>query len=319
MTGNIFLDWAIIAVSLFNTILLIWLGLTVLLNAERRTWGIWLAGGGLLTGGAFFFSHTAILGQGVSYVSRGMNFWWHLGWGPVVISPFAWYVVVLWYAGFWDDRETPLRRRQRPWFLFTSLLVVALVGLLFFANPLPSYWQVAQLDLSAAPSVGGVPLLILVYPLYILLCIGLSLDALRHPGPSGRVMGDLARQRARPWLMAASVVLLLVSLLVAWVMLWIVLTARLARTGSRLVRDLHRQDVAPAWPLAALAQRRYPGRGIRRGGGRESGTPVTSRLQSIAEHALDGVLLCPVQLALLRRARAHYGPSASFCRQPTAL
>jgi signal transduction histidine kinase len=133
---------------------------------------------------------------------------------------------VLWYAGFWDDRAAPLHRRHRTWFLVTSLLAVGLVGLLMFANPLPSYWQVAQLDLSATPSVGGVPLLILVYPIYILLCITLSLDALRYPGPSARVMGDLARQRARPWLMAASVVLILVSLLVGWVMLWIVLNAR---------------------------------------------------------------------------------------------
>jgi signal transduction histidine kinase len=49
---------------------------------------------------------------------------------------------------------------------------------------------------------------------------------LRRPGPSGRVMGNLARRRARPWLVAASVVLLLVSLLVAWVMFWITLNAR---------------------------------------------------------------------------------------------
>jgi len=103
---------------------------------------------------------------------------------------------------------------------------VGLVGLLIFANPLPSYWQVARLDLSATPSVGGVPLLILVYPLYILLCISLSLAALRHPGPSLRAMGDLARRRARPWLIAASILLLLVSFLVGGVMLWIVLNAR---------------------------------------------------------------------------------------------
>jgi signal transduction histidine kinase len=237
MTGYITLDWAILAVSLFNTILLIWLGLTVLLNAERRTWGIWLVGGGLLMGGAFFVSHTAILGQGLSYVSRGMDFWWHLGWGPVVISPFAWYMVILWYAGFWDDREGALGRRQRLWFPFTGLLAVGLVSLLFFANALPSYWQVVRLDLSATPSLGGVPLLILVYPLYILLCISLSLDALRHPGPSARVMGDLARRRARPWLMVASLVLLLVSLLVGWVMLWIVLNAR-QRTLYGLYTDM---------------------------------------------------------------------------------
>ncbi|MBU0702252.1 MAG: hypothetical protein KKC18_00100, partial [Chloroflexi bacterium] len=226
MTGAFLLDWAIMAISLFNTILLLWLGLTVLLNAERRTWGAWLAGGGALMGSGFFVSHSAILGHGLHYVSQGMNFWWRVGWAPAVALPFAWYVVMLWYAGFWDDRETHMHHRQHPWFLLTVLLAVGLVGLLIFANPLPSYWQVAQLNLSATPSVGGIPLLILVYPIYIVLCIGLSLDALRHPGPSDRVMGDLARRRARPWLVAASVVLLLVSLLIAWVMLWIVMNAR---------------------------------------------------------------------------------------------
>ena len=38
---------------------------TVLLNADRRDWGIWLASGGLLLGGAFFISHTAILSDGL--------------------------------------------------------------------------------------------------------------------------------------------------------------------------------------------------------------------------------------------------------------
>ena len=44
MTGEFFVDWATMAVSLFNTVLLLWLGLTILLNAELRTWGTWLAG-----------------------------------------------------------------------------------------------------------------------------------------------------------------------------------------------------------------------------------------------------------------------------------
>ena len=226
MTDEFSLNWAIMAVSLFNTILLLWLGMTVLLNAERRTWGVWLAGGGLLMGGAFFVSHSAILGHGLGYVSWGMNFWWRVGWVPVIALPFVWYLVMLWYAGFWDNRQAYLHRRQRPWFLLTTLLAMGLVGMFVFANPLPAYWQVAQLDLSASPSVGGIPLLILIYPLYIVLCIVLSLDVLRHPGPSARVMGDLARRRARPWLVAASVTLLVVSLLVAWVTLWIVSNIR---------------------------------------------------------------------------------------------
>ena len=64
-TGIWALDWAILAGSLMNTILLLWLGLTVLLNAERRTWGTWIGGGALLLGAAFFLSHSAILGRGL--------------------------------------------------------------------------------------------------------------------------------------------------------------------------------------------------------------------------------------------------------------
>jgi signal transduction histidine kinase len=60
----------------------------------------------------------------------------------------------------------------------------------------------------------------------MVLCIVLSMDALRKPGPTGRLMGDVARERARPWLVATAGVLLLVSLLVTWAMVWIVLHVR---------------------------------------------------------------------------------------------
>src|SRR5512145_1347851 len=102
MSGILLLDWAVLAVSLFNTILLSWLGLTVLLNAERRTGGLWLAGGAMLLGGVFFFSHTAIVGAGPLFLTVPLDFWWHLGWVPVLLLPFAWYTVMLWYNGFWD-------------------------------------------------------------------------------------------------------------------------------------------------------------------------------------------------------------------------
>lgn len=228
MTGRFFLDWAILAVSLLNTILMLWLGLTVWLNAERRAWGVWLISGSLLLGGAFFISHTAILGFDFTTAGWGpsLNFWWRAGWGPVVALPFAWYIVILWYAGFWENREAALFQRQRFPFLFTVISVIMLVGLLIFANPLPSLWQVAALNLTATPEVAGVPLLILVYPVYIVLCIALSLDALRNPGPSTRMMGDLARRRARPWLAATAVLLLVISFLVGVAMVWIVLNVQ---------------------------------------------------------------------------------------------
>ncbi|HEX8228665.1 MAG TPA: ATP-binding protein [Chloroflexia bacterium] len=226
LNPTVLLTWAAMSVSLFDTVLLLWLGLTVLLNAERRTWGIWVAGLGLLSGAVFFISHSAMLGQGLTYVSWGMDFWWHAGWVPVLASPFAWYVVMLWYAGYWDDPHSALRRRQRPWLIIVSLLAFGMSAFLTFANPLPSYWQLAQRNLSTPYSYNGVPMLMIAFPVYMVLCIVLSMDALRKPGPTGRLMGEVARERARPWLVATAGVLLLVSVLVTWAMVWIVLHVR---------------------------------------------------------------------------------------------
>ena len=102
MTENLFLNWAMMAVSLFNTIVLFWLGITILLNAERRDWGLWLASGELILGGVFFFSHSIILGHGLEAFSRSLNFWWRFGWFPIVTIPYVWYVIMLWYSGFWE-------------------------------------------------------------------------------------------------------------------------------------------------------------------------------------------------------------------------
>jgi len=145
-----------------------------------------------------------------------------VGWVPVVTIPYVWYVVMLWYAGFWNAPSTRLYRRHWPWFVASTVLAVVVISFLFFANPLPSFAQFPQLDLAAAPAVRGIPLLVLAYLFYILLNLLLSSDVLRHPGPPSRVMGDTARRRARPWLQAATLAQILVSLLVGWVMLWAV-------------------------------------------------------------------------------------------------
>ena len=267
MSGNFLLDWASMAFSLFNTILLVWLGLTVLLNAERRTWGVWLAAEGLLMGAAFFISHSAILGQNpYSLVATSgawpaqIEVWWIAGWGLVIASPFAWYVLMLWYTGFWEGGESApsaasaLYRRQLPWFVLSVLLTLYLLGLLIFANPLPDIVHAVQLDLSGVPAVEGIPLLILAFPIYILLCIFLSLDALLRPAPSGRLMGDLARRRARPWLLGSTLVLLAVSLLVGWVLFWLVAYAHNRPLGvdayARLAYGLAWFDLALAALLA---------------------------------------------------------------------
>ncbi len=258
MTSYSLLDWALAAVSLANMVLLLWLGLTVLLNAERRGWGHWLAGGGLLLGAAFFVSHSAILAYGLNASNAGLRFWWRIGLSPAILLPFAWYGLTLWYSGFWKAANSPLRQRQRPWF-FLVILLLLLGGFGYYlvsspSLPSPALSQLRQFGVST--TARGVPLLAQGYVLYLILCIALSLDALRHPGPTLHAMGDFARQRARPWLMATSMMLLLVGLLVGWATFWILPDTRL-NTGVYVLSDevrsrLVRFDLAIA-SLIAIA------------------------------------------------------------------
>ncbi len=231
MTGNLFLDWAALAVSLFDAVLQLWLGWMVLLNAERRTWGIWLAGGGLLLGGLFFLLHSAALGVGLASLGPGFQLWWLAGWLPVMLLPFAWYVLLLWYNGCFEPQGADLRRRQRPWLVITSLLGVFLLALAVLGMPAPLAGSLVGLDLVQTPSVAGIPLVVLLYPLFVVLCIVQALVTLRHPAPSGRLMGEIARQRARPWLIATSLIMLAAGLLGSGVMAWF---ARGLRDGEGL-------------------------------------------------------------------------------------
>lgn len=229
MSDILLLDWAIMAVSLFNTIMLTWLGLTVVFNADRRDWGVWIATAGLLLGALFFVSHSAIVGLGLTQLTwRNMIFWWTAGLVPAIMLPFAWYIIILWYAGYWNVPRSQLRQRQHVWLrVTTGLLIIGLValftGVLLLAIPSP---QLNPLRVFIRYSIAGIPFLAVGYSVYVLLCIGLSLDALRQPAVSRRVMGTVARRRAQPWLSSASLALMVVSLLVTGVMLWIVQDAR---------------------------------------------------------------------------------------------
>ena len=95
MTGNFWLDWLLLALSLFNVVVLLWLGLTVLLNVERRTGGVWLIGGAALLGSAFFAAHTAILSIASQTITAGLDFWWELGWLPLLALPLILIVCLL--------------------------------------------------------------------------------------------------------------------------------------------------------------------------------------------------------------------------------
>lgn len=208
MNSLVLLDWSLIALSLFNTIILFWLGLAVLLNADRRHWGTWIAGIGFLACACFFVGHSAIVAGSDAAFEAGITLLWPISWLLVIGAPYLWYLVMLAYSG------VLAAGRHRAWLTIVTILGVMAVGLLLLSDLLPSFqalterkpfWLVAQL---------GVPAIVLIYPVYSVLCVLLSLLALRAPAISERFMGDLARRRARPWLMLASLLLLLICLLI---------------------------------------------------------------------------------------------------------
>ena len=215
------LYWALLSVSLFNTVILLWLGFTVLLNAERRHIGVWVAGFGLLSGGAFFAAHSVMLDYSLRALVFGVRVWWFGGWSAIVLLPCAWYLLMLWYAGFWDEAASSLQRRHRPCLRLILVWLAILLIVVALANPFRVLAQMANVPSVEPLSWRGWPYLLVLYPVYLLMCIGLALDALR-PTASGRVLRDVARQRARPWLVASTLVQLLLSLLVGGAILGLV-------------------------------------------------------------------------------------------------
>lgn len=257
------LSWALVAVSLFNTILLLWLGMTLWLNAERRReFGLALTAAGFLLGGAFFVSHSALLLSNDLALSRSNTLWIAVGMLPVVLLPFVWYVVLLWSNGFWSDPASRLHRRHRYYLWLTgATLVVGFACLVLLGTPYvplarrltDAIWPWREWVKTVA---FGVPIVALGYTLYVLMCVILSLDVLRQPARTERLMGDMARARARPWLMAASILLVLVGVLVAAVIVWTI-----TYTGSGGVFHLTRPaliviarfDLAISLLIAAVA------------------------------------------------------------------
>jgi hypothetical protein len=220
------------ALSVANLIMMLWLGLTVLLNSPRRTRPVWLTGSGLLLGGLFFVCHTAILGYGPAFTGPGLEYWWRAGWLPLVMLPFIWYLVLLWYTGRWPD-DSPLPPLRWP-LLLTAGLGLGLILWLVTGQPLPTFSQMTRLDFADAP------LFLLAFPIYTGLCTGLALSLLAHP--AAPIDSDLRRRRTRRGLSLAALAMVGVAGLVAGAIGWAMFS------GIAAGRD---NDWAGLTPLAA--------------------------------------------------------------------
>jgi hypothetical protein len=221
------MDFLITALSFMNAMLLLWLGFTVILNAQQRSWGIWLGGSGLLVGGLFFLLHTIVIGIYPDLFSIQKGWWWQIGWVLVVFLPAAWYLDILWYTGFsnpGEDLPKPLRfaKKIHTYGIRALIGVICIIGVFFVITiPYDELRFTGGLNLFHMLSLQGTHIIIWLYALFILLCMGLSIYALRFPVPSGRLMGDQARTRALPYLSGATFSLFFVTILVIFAFGWI--------------------------------------------------------------------------------------------------
>src|SRR5687768_10229640 len=73
------LTWqaAALAVSIFNAIICLWLGTTVILDGGRER-GPQLAAAGMVMAGVFFLIHAAVIGRSPPLSGVGLPFWWRV-------------------------------------------------------------------------------------------------------------------------------------------------------------------------------------------------------------------------------------------------
>lgn len=210
MLAHVMLDWADRALSLFDTIVALWLGVIVVLHAGKRSPSTWIAAGGLLLCGLFFAGHTTIVGRPLVANDPELALVWRVIWLPFIVWPYLWFAVIAWYTGL------VRRRPYRSWFIALSV-----VGGLLLLGPLvlplvPDYATLIHTVSFHILTIDGVAVVVF-YPLYALICESLAVGALQHSQAAAEFMRDHAHRQSLPWLSAASYVLLVIAALVGFV------------------------------------------------------------------------------------------------------
>ncbi len=166
-----------IALSVFNLITFLWLGLMVLLLGDRRNLITWVGGIGLLLAALFFLCHGALVGAGVPVGDSPSDVWWRVAWLPAFVAPLFWAATGLHYAGLagvWQYMRLPVLGAVAGLGLVTILLAVfdwpALAHYGDFIRLLDASLRLRQ----PAPNVSPVlPALGLAFVVYIAVCASL--------------------------------------------------------------------------------------------------------------------------------------------------
>ncbi|MGJ4787044.1 ATP-binding protein [Leptospira koniambonensis] len=182
-----------------------WLGSTTGTNLEKKNAAAYFSIFTLLVS-SLLFSFSAIVGQnGFSVVSSYPILYFFPGLILLILIPFGWFVVIVWFFGF-------LKKKRIFLFLFyiLSFCQLVAVSILLVYNPgrtwnisLFEYWKFVPLSFKSA------------YLIYIFVCISLSLLCLFLFKISDNSLSELGRQKAVPFLKGIGFSLFGVVLLVS--------------------------------------------------------------------------------------------------------
>jgi two-component sensor histidine kinase len=212
-----------IALSAFNLITFLWLGLMVLLLGDRRNLITWVGGIGLLLAALFFLCHGALVGAGVPEGASPSDVWWRVSWLPAFVAPLFWAATGLHYAelaGVSKNLRLPVLTAVASLGLLAILLAViywpALSQYGDFIRLLDASIRLRQ-PVPHPPNVSPVlPALGLAFVVYIGVCACLPWillvarrllpNSVQHAGSDETLLWDAgdAWSRARPGLLWAS-------------------------------------------------------------------------------------------------------------------
>ncbi|MCR9142072.1 MAG: hypothetical protein NXI24_07455 [bacterium] len=252
------------ALALFNMLLLFWLGLTVLLQVERRRSSVWFASFSLLMAAAFFGAYTIEMGG-----APGL-FFLELVWIPALILlhilPLCWHIVVLYFTGQFDRREPALaatvgggrlaffRRWPRGWLPYIVLaLCLATPASLAQSVEIPGAREFARGLVAFDSSPRAYTIFLGLFCAYILFAaVGSLIVLARHRMTSGSLK-QTGRLRARASFLGAGLALAAVSLVVTALCAYIVIQWSRTETLTRAeIIGLFRFD-SPLSLLIAIA------------------------------------------------------------------
>jgi signal transduction histidine kinase len=204
------LPWqaAALAISIFNAIICLWLGSTVILDGGRER-GPQLAAAGMVMAGVFFLIHAAVVGRGPPLSGVGLPFWWRVISVPSLLAPYAWYATMVWYTGV-SGRVLTMHKLL---LVVVGLFIGVLVLLLTAIYPLPPQVRTFALRIVPAWLVAGLPFIVAGYLLTLIICFVLPIHALLT-GPGRRAnLPSQAWGRVRTWLVRTSLLGLLGGLI----------------------------------------------------------------------------------------------------------